>query len=130
MHRSMLAGVLVLAALALAGCSGTGNFDVQQTEPFRVPLEGQPQTVAVSDSDNEGKEVVVDTCADPCDEDCTDPCASAQDTQVTVKVDVKPSTTDACVVKVTIKDKSTGEVLDEREVDASGGSNASGNTTV
>jgi hypothetical protein len=110
----MLAGVFVVAALALAGCSGTGNFDVQQTEPFRVQLEGSPQTVTVSDDDAEGREVVVDTCNDPCDD--------AGDSAVNVKVQVTPTVASACIVKITIKDKTTGEVLEEREVDASSGS--------
>lgn len=114
----MLAGVLVLAGLALAGCTGTGNFDVQQTEPFRVQLEGSPQTVTVSDHDAEGKEVVVDTCNDPCDADVS---------SVLVKVNVVPQ--GACVIKVIVKDKSTGEVLEEREVDSGGSSGSASATT-
>lgn len=122
MHRSMIAGVFAVAALALAGCSGTGNFDVQQTEPFRVQLEGEPQTVVVSEDDSEAKQVVVATCADPCKSQSTEP------KQVNVKVLVTPAHADACVVKVVIKDQDTGEILDEREVDT-GGSGSTGTVT-
>ncbi len=126
MHRSMIAGALAVAALALAGCSGTGNFDVQQTEPFRVQLEGSPQTVQVSESDSSAKEVVIVTCQEPCDDaSCSDPCDGA----VNVKVHVTPAAASACVIKVTIKDKVTGEVLETREVDASGSGSGSSSTT-
>lgn len=117
MHRSMIAGMLAVAALALAGCTGTGNFDVQQTEPFRVQLEGSPQTVQVREGDSEAKQVVVATCVDPCAQQ-----SSTETKQVNVKVDVKSVSASACVVKVVIKDKTTGEVLDEREVNTGGSS--------
>lgn len=149
MQHSLLAGgLLTICALVMAGCTGTGNFDVQQTEPFRVQLEGAPQTVVVSDGDSEAKEVVIDTCSDPCaddGDDCTDPCDGgdcadpcASGGSVSVKVLVQPKTVSACLVKIVIKDKVTGEVLEEREVSAGSGSsssgsstgNASGNTTV
>lgn len=117
----MLAGLFAVAALAMAGCSGTGNFDIQQTEPFRVQLEGEPQTVVVSEDDSEAKEVVIDTCNDPCGDDGPE--------QVTVKVQVTPQHAAACVIKVIIKDKSTGEVLEEREVSAGSGSSVSASAT-
>lgn len=119
----MLAGgLLATLALVLAGCTGTGNFDVQQTEPFRVQLEGEPQTVVVSEDDSEAKEVVVDTCRDPCD-------AADQPDQVNVKVQVtSKAVEEACIVKIVIKDRSTGEVLDEREV-STGGSGSTSTVT-
>lgn len=118
----MLAGgLLATLALVLAGCTGTGNFDVQQTEPFRVQLEGEPQTVVVSEDDTDGKEVLVETCDDPCDE-------GDAPQQVQVKVQVTPRQAEACIVKITIKDRDTGEVLDEREVDTGGSGGASTET--
>src|SRR5687767_3033077 len=111
MQHSLLAGgLLTICALVMAGCTGTGNFDVQQTEPFRVSLEGEPQTVVVSEDDSEAKEVVIDTCDDPCadnNDDCADAC------EVNVKVQVKPTSTDACRIMVIIKDRDSGEVLDQ-----------------
>lgn len=117
-------GLLATLALVLAGCSGTGNFDVQQTEPFRVQLEGEPQTVVVDEDDDEAKQVVIDTCNDPCEGD-------RQPEEVTVKVQVTSKTVEeACVVKVIIKDRDTGEVLEEREVSTGGsGSGGSGSTS-
>lgn len=117
-HRLLSGSLLTMLALVMAGCTGTGNFDVQQTEPFRVSLEGEPQTVTVRDDDREGKEVVIDTCADPCvgnNDDCVDAC------DVNVKVEVKPTSTDACRIMVIIKDRDSGEVLDQVEIDGNGG---------
>lgn len=52
--------VSALFAVTLAGC--TGNFDVQQTEPIRVQLEGPAETVAVREADPEPQKVIVETC--------------------------------------------------------------------
>jgi hypothetical protein len=132
MQHSLLSGsLLTMLALVMAGCTGTGNFDVQQTEPFRVSLEGEPQTVVVSDDDSEAKEVVIDTCDDPCD-------AADAPEQVNVKVEVKPTSAEACRIMVIVKDRDSGEVLDQVEIDGDGttatttttsSGNATGNAT-
>lgn len=127
MQHSLLSGsLLTMLAMVMAGCTGTGNFDVQQTEPFRVSLEGEPQTVVVSEDDSEGKEVVIDTCDDPC-ADNNDDCADACD--VNVKVQVKQTSSDVCRIMVIIKDRDSGEVLDQVEIDGSDGGDDGGDDT-
>ena len=124
----MLAGALAaVGMMLLAGC--TGNFDVQQTEPFRVRLEGDPQTVTVNDDDGGAKEVLIATCDDPCAD-------GDEDQDVNVKVQVK-QVSGPCTVLVTIKNKATGQVIEQREVSVGGStsqtqtqtSTASGNQT-
>lgn len=106
MNAKAIAGVTVLAMMALAGC--TGGFTVNQTEPIRVQLEGAPQTVVVHESDAEPKRVVVATC-----EDTDDPC----DTEtVEVQVQVKQVAGDDCRVRITIQDED-GNTIEERDVD-------------
>ena len=111
-------GLAVVGMMLLAGC--TGNFDVQQTEPFRVRLEGDPQTVVVRDGDAAAQEVVIATCDDPCDH-------ADEDQEINVKVNVKQVSSGACAVLVTIKNKATGAVIEQREVRVGGTS--SGTTT-
>ncbi|HUR24901.1 MAG TPA: hypothetical protein VM327_02675 [Candidatus Thermoplasmatota archaeon] len=126
MTAAMNLGVAsVLALMALAGC--TGSFDIDQTEPFRVQLDGAPQTVVVREG-AEPREVNVQTCPDT-----TDPC-DVED--VEVKFDVTRTSTEACSIKVIIKTVS-GEVLGERIIqvgqasgsDGSASGNATGNGT-
>lgn len=98
----------VLALMALAGC--TGSFDIDQTEPFRVQLDGAPQTVVVREG-AEPREVNVETCPeerDPCDVE-----------EVDVQVKVQKTSTEACSIKVVIKTVS-GEILDEKVIDVGG----------
>ena len=45
MNATTIAVVSAFGLMALAGC--TGSFDIDQTEPFRVQLDGAPQTVVV-----------------------------------------------------------------------------------
>lgn len=130
MNATMNVGVAsVLALMALAGC--TGSFDIDQTEPFRVQLDGAPQTVVVREG-AEPREVNVQTCPED-----TDPC-DVEDVEVQVKVE--KTSTEACAIRVIIKTTS-GEVLDERTIDVGGSAtttstasngtgNGTGNTTV
>lgn len=103
MNATTMAVVSVLALMGLAGC--TGSFDIDQTEPFRVQLDGAPQTVVVREG-AEPREVNVQTCdADPCDVE-----------EVDVQVKVTKTSTEACSIKVIVKTVS-GEVLGERIID-------------
>ena len=109
MNATMNVGVAsVLALMALAGC--TGSFDIDQTEPFRVQLDGAPQTVVVREG-AEPREVNVQTCPEE-----TDPC-DVEDVDVQVKVE--KTSTEACSIRVIIKTTS-GEILDERTIDVGG----------
>src|SRR5215210_6541741 len=115
MNATTMAVVSVLALMGLAGC--TGSFDIDQTEPFRVQLDGAPQTVVVREG-AAPQEVNVQTCdADPCDVD-----------EVEVKVDVTKTSTEACSIKVVIKTVS-GEVLGERVIDVGGDDDGSASGT-
>jgi len=102
MQRAAIAG-LAVALVAIAGC--TGSFNVKQTEPIRVQLEGSgasaaPQTVSVASGGEQ--DVDVDT-------------AGAQ--HVTFDLDVKPATTPTTVV-VKVVDKDTDDVLAQKQVPA------------
>lgn len=109
MNATTTAGVAsVLCLMALAGC--TGSFDIDQTEPFRVQLDGAPQTVVVREG-AEPREVNVQTCpddADPCDVE-----------EVDVEVKVERTSTEACSIKVIVKTVS-GEILGEEVIDVGG----------
>lgn len=123
MKPSMIAGgVATAVVLMLAGC--TGNFEVQQTEPFKVQIDGEPQTVTVREGDSTAKEVVVNPCGE--DEDEVRTCDVEQ---VDVKVEIQSVSAGPCMVRVTIKDKETGEVLEERDIDVGGNGSASQTTT-
>lgn len=105
MNATTMAVVSVLALMGLAGC--TGSFDIDQTEPFRVQLDGAPQTVVVREG-AAPREVNVQTCpddVDPCDVD-----------EVEVRIDATRTSTEACSIKVIIKTAS-GEILGERVID-------------
>lgn len=108
MNATTMAVVSALALLGLAGC--TGSFDIDQTEPFRVQLDGAPQTVVVREG-AEPREVNVQTCPET-----EDPCDVGE---VDVQVKVTKTSTEACSVKVTVKTTS-GEILDERVIDVGG----------
>ena len=98
--RPIAVGLAVLA-VALAGC--TGGFTVNQTEPIRVQIEGQPQTVVVRDSDPEPQKVTLKACDSGCED-------------VEVKVQVKKLTDGPCRLHVIIQDED-GNTLEERDVD-------------
>lgn len=111
MNATTMAVVSVLALMGLAGC--TGSFDIDQTEPFRVQLDGAPQTVVVREG-AQPREVNVETCPetdDPCDVE-----------EVDVKVEIEKTSTEVCSIRVIIKTPS-GEVLDERTIDVGGDDN-------
>ena len=113
-----LACIVAFAAIAMAGC--TTKIETQQTEPFRIQLEGAPRTVNVDDG-QAPKQVEVVTCGS------TSTCSSTETKPIEVTVDVTPSS-GPCSVKITVKDKATGETLDTRTVSA-GGNTSSGNST-
>lgn len=98
--RPIAVGLAVLA-VALAGC--TGGFQVNQTEPIRVQIEGQPQTVVVHDSDDTPQKVTLKACDSGCD-------------SVEVKVQVKKLSDGPCRLHVIIQDED-GNTLEERDVD-------------
>ncbi len=115
--RFAMALASVLAVTALAGCTGT--FDVNQTEPIRVQVEGAPQTVVVRESDAGPQKVVVQTCKDkdPCDTD-----------QIELKLTIHQVGSGACKVHVTVEDDDHNK-LEERDVDVTEGGNATETTT-
>lgn len=98
--RPIAVGLAVLA-VALAGC--TGGFTVNQTEPIRVKIEGQPQTVVVHDTDKSPQKVILKACD-----------AGCQDVQVDVQV--KKLAEGPCRLHVIIQDED-GNTLEERDVD-------------
>lgn len=98
--RPIAVGLAVLA-VALAGC--TGGFTVNQTEPIRVQIEGQPQTVVVHDSDDAPQKVVLKACDSGCED-------------VEVHVQVKKLADGPCRLHVIIQDED-GNTLEERDVD-------------
>lgn len=104
--------VLALAALTLSGC--TGNFDVQQTEPIRVQLEGPAERVAVREADPEPQKVIVQTC--PEESDCT---VERIDIEVVIQSD-----DDATRILIIVEDDD-GQRLAEREVAVGNGSSTS-----
>jgi hypothetical protein len=112
--RPIAVGLAVLA-VALAGC--TGGFTVNQTEPIRVQIEGQPQTVVVHDTDKDPQKVVLKACDSGCDD-------------VQVNVQVKKLADGPCRLHVIIQDED-GNTLEERDVDVDqeGSSSGSGSMT-
>src|ERR1044072_3857771 len=99
--RPIAVGLAVLA-VALAGC--TGGFTVNQTEPIRVQIEGQPQTVVVHDTDTTPQKVTLKACDTAC----------AGDVEVTVQV--KKLADGPCRLHVIIQDED-GTTLEERDGD-------------
>lgn len=110
--RPLMLGLAVLA-VGLAGC--TGGFTVNQTEPIRVKIEGEPQTVVVHDTDNSPQKVVLKACDSGC-----------QDVQVNVQV--KKLADGPCRLHVIIQDED-GNTLEERDVDVDQSSTGSGSMT-
>ena len=111
--------VALAAALALVGLAGcTGSFDVNQTEPIRVQLEGAPQTVVVRDSDDEPQKVVVQTCKEKtaCDVE-----------EIEVQLSIKQVSSEPCRIHITVQDED-GNTIDERDIDV-GGDTGNGSTT-
>jgi hypothetical protein len=106
-------------ALALAGC--TGSFQVEQTEPFRVQLEGEPQTVTVRDTDTEAQRVTIETCGETETESA---CAD----EVEVQFKVQQVASGACKILVTIQDEA-GNTLETRVIDVAQGSGLTGSAS-
>lgn len=106
-------------ALALAGC--TGSFEVDQTEPFRIQLEGEPETVTVRDTDTEAQRVTIETCGET---DTQSACAD----EVEVQLKVQQVASGACKILVEIQDED-GNVLETRVIDVTQGSGSTGSAT-
>jgi hypothetical protein len=105
------AGVALAAlAMVVAGC--TGSFNVKQTEPLKVQLDGQPETVQVSQG-APAKTVVVEN--------------TQQAASVHLNVTVQP-VSGPCRVKITVEDEGTHEKLAERTVDCSANATATPTT--
>lgn len=108
MRSSTLSIILsLLAAMMLAGC--VGDFELRQTEPFRVEINGDGEEAEIrSTGDSEEREASfrVEQAS-----------ASAEDVTVVVHVKkVEMSSTEPTVVKIITKDETTGETIDEQEV--------------
>jgi len=101
MQRAAIAG-LALVLVAFAGC--TGSFNVKQTEPIRVQLEGSGTGSASTVSVPSGGEQDVDVDT-----------GGAQ--HVAFDVDVKPTTTPTTIV-VKVVDKDDGSVLGQQQITA------------
>ncbi|MCA1812433.1 MAG: hypothetical protein LC624_00605 [Halobacteriales archaeon] len=98
----LIIGAAVLA-VALAGCTGGGNFNVKQTEPLRIALEGAGVSSDIDQQTAPQKEIVVEK----------------QTTVKVIRVDVTARQTSAQPSKVLIivKDKDTGQALQQKEID-------------
>ena len=103
-------------AMALAGC--TGGFQVDQTEPFRIQLEGEPETVTVRDTDTEAQRVEVAT-------DCETTCAHEE---VDVELTVEKVSSEACTILVTIQGDD-GQTIATRTITVSGSGDGASTTT-
>ena len=96
MHTKIVAGVaLVTLTALLAGC--TGQFNVKQTDPIRIQLEGAPQTVTVANTDSEPKKVVVEN--------------PQKVEQIRVEVTVTRTSTTSCSILVTVQDADSGATI-------------------
>jgi len=94
MHRILGSGLLVTLMMALAGCSG--GFEVHQTEPFRVQIDGEPQTMTVREGE-EAQRVDIDVADCDCEE-------------VMVDVEVRAVGDGPCTVHVVIEDADGNEL--------------------
>ena len=103
----------MLVAASLAGC--TGEFDIEQTEPLQVQVNGEPRTVSVSEEDSEPQEIRVDN--------------SGKAEAVQVTVEVRPMHAGPVTVLIIIEDSETGERLAEQEISTGEGGNETTNTT-
>lgn len=105
MHPKKFGPILVLSmvglAAALAGC--TGQFDIEQTEPFRVQIEdGEARTVQVSADDDEPERIIVEN--------------DNEVERIDVRVVGTPQTEGRTVILVTIVNEDTDEVFAEQEI--------------
>jgi hypothetical protein len=103
MHTRTIAALalLTLATVAVAGCTGGGNFDVRQTEPLRVRLEGNPVQTNL-DSTNSQREIIVE---------------KAVTTQIIrLNVDAQSTQNTNPIVIVIVKDKDSGVTLGQKEL--------------
>lgn len=126
---SPIAVATAVLAMALAGC--TGGFQVDQTEPFRIQLEGAPETVTVRETDAEPRRVEIETCREA-------DAGSCDVEQVEVKVAATAVSSGPCKILVTIQDED-GNTLETRVIDVNvnvgtgdgddGDGNTTGNTT-
>jgi hypothetical protein len=105
------AALAISAALTmvLAGC--TGSFNVKQTEPIRVQIDGTSQTAKVDQSDAQPQKFVVEN--------------TAKVESIEVKVDVKQVSETPVTVMVTVVDQATNETLATKEVAVGGSSSSS-----
>lgn len=104
-----------LAALSLAAAGCTGQFDIQQTEPIRVQIDGPPEETRVSELDAAPKEFVVEN---PNRADA-----------VEVDVEVTQASDTPVTVTVTIMDSETNETIATRTIVVGGEGNETENET-
>jgi hypothetical protein len=97
-----LAGIVLVAA-ALAGC--TGNFDVKQTEPLRIALEGAPAQVDLNDRDAREREIVLITPTAT----TTGPLVVKFDVTATQKSNTTPT------IIIIVKDRDSGQTLARKD---------------
>lgn len=90
-----IGAALAIVTVLFAGCTGT--FNVQQTEPIRVQLDGSPGTVTVSNTDSEPKKVVVEN--------------PQKVEQIRVEVSVTRTGTTSCSILVTVQDADSGATI-------------------
>lgn len=131
MPNHLWVGMAALA-LAMAGC--TGNFDIKQTEPIRVQIDGESQDGRVeSGSSNERKEFTIERTQEVEavkvvvkviqveDDDDGGPSPSATSTNATGNTTAPPQNETAAepaIIVIIIEDRDTKEKLEERRVEA------------
>jgi DNA polymerase III alpha subunit len=114
MHTKLVAGAaLVTLAMIAAGC--TGSFNLHQTEPLRVQLDGESRAVKVAQSDAQPQKVLVEN--------------TAKATDVEVKVEVKKVSESPVTVLVTVQDSATNETLATKQITVGGTNTTQTNTT-
>ena len=148
MRAKLLTSALVLLATAFAGC--VGEFEIQQTEPLRIQVDGDSQDarLAANDSGGQGgaqatekREFRIDTEddveqvvvvvevknveieGDDRDDDMGDDDDNATSSPTDDNETMNDTSRKAAVVLVIIEDRDTGEKLAEQEVEASESSN-------
>lgn len=98
MHGLPMYAVAAATMMMLAGC--TGGFEIEQTEPIRVQVDGEPERTTVRDSEPEGKEFHIEV---------------EERERIEVEVEVTRISDTPTKVKVLVKDGDT--VLAERDID-------------
>src|SRR5262245_13564242 len=110
--KPILGASLAVLAMAVAGC--TAQLTAQQTAPFTIAIQGAPQVVTVSASDQAPQKVEV-----------TNP--GNTDT-LNVKVQVN-QVSGPCKVHVIVQVKETGEQLASQDIEVGGSAGSSGSTS-